>query len=294
VRILFRIVLLTTFVSLINARPMPMTAKEIGLMLRTGYSSDAVMRELAARHFADTCDEATKKMLTQSGASPALINALGAGSYAVPPEEAARAQQEIAAQNKRRAAMAEESQKFNTLYQHQLAEKRLAAPVPQTTGSNALYPMLKGDLVCWKNGTVNRFDDEALEKKKLVALYFSAHWCAPCRKFTPQLVDYYNRVAAQHPEFEIVLVSNDRSQFGFETHLKEAQMPWPAIDYQKVNSKAAINKYAGDGIPDLVLLDANGKVVSDSYSGKEYRGPQKVLADLDQIFAGGGRVAQGR
>ena len=46
--------------------------------------------------------------------------------------------------------------------------------------------------------------------------------------------------------------------------------------------------------PDLVLLDASGKVVSDSYAGKEYLGPQKVLADLDQIFAGGGRVAQGQ
>ena len=71
-------------------------------------------------------------------------------------------------------------------------------------------------------------------------------------------------------------------------------MPWPAIDFQKVANKAAINKYAGNGIPDLVLLDASGKVVSDSYAGKEYLGPQKVLADLDQIFAGGGRVAQGQ
>ena len=107
-------------------------------------------------------------------------------------------------------------------------------------------------------------------------------------------MDYYNRIASQHPEFEIIFVSNDRSQFGFETYLKETQMPWPAIDFQKVANKAAINKYAGNGIPDLVLLDASGKVVSDSYAGKEYLGPQKVLADLDQIFAGGGRVAQGQ
>ena len=162
-------------------------------------------------------------------------------------------------------------------------------------GSNAIYPLLKGDLVCWRNGTINRFEDEPLEKKKLIAFYFSAHWCAPCRKFTPQLVEYYNRVAAQHPEFEIILVSYDRSAFGFETYLKDTRMPWPAIDFQKVGSKSAITKYAGEGIPDLVLVDASGKVLSDSYAGKQYLGPQKVLTDLDEIFAASAkRVAQGQ
>ena len=44
-------------------------------------------------------------------------------------------------------------------------------------------------------------------------------------------------------------------------------------------------KYAGDGIPCLVVVDANGKVISDSYAGKTYRGPAQVLNDLDQLFA---------
>jgi nucleoredoxin len=288
---LFVLLLLTT---LVHAKPVPLTAKEICLMLRTGYSNEAVVHELNTRHFAGPCDEATKKMLTESGASPALLNALDNGAFAVPPEDAARAPEQLAAESKRRAAMAEQSRKFDTLYQHQLAQQRMAAPVPTTTTSNALFPLLKGDLVYFKNGTINRFDDEALEKKKLIALYFSAHWCGPCRKFTPQLVEYYNRVAPQHPELEIVFVSADRSQFAFETYMKETQMPWPAIDFQKVSSKAQIHTFAGKGIPDLVLLDANGKVLSDSYAGTEYRGPQHVLTDLDQILAGSGRVAQGQ
>jgi nucleoredoxin len=294
-RISLHLMVLLLVSSLVEAKTVPLTAKEIGLMLRTGCSNEAVMHELSTRHFADTCDDATKKMLTQSGASPALINALNSGAYAVPPGQAARTQEQLAAESKRRADMAEESRKFDTLYQHQLAQQRMAAPVPTTTTSNALFPLLKGDLVYFKNGTVNRFDDEAFEKKKLIALYFSAHWCGPCRKFTPQLVEYYNRVAPQHPELEIVFVSADRSQFAFETYMKETQMPWPAIDFQKVGSKAQIHTFAGKGIPDLVLLDASGKVLSDSYAGTEYRGPQHVLADLDQILAGGGaRVAQGQ
>jgi len=63
-------------------------------------------------------------------------------------------------------------------------------------------------------------------------------------------------------------------------------MPWPAIDFPKVAGKEGIRKYAGAGIPCLVVVDQNGAVVSDSFVDKKYVGPQKVLADLDAIFAG--------
>ena len=33
--------------------------------------------------------------------------------------------------------------------------------------------------------------DSALEGKDLVLYYFSAHWCPPCRQFTPMLKDFY-------------------------------------------------------------------------------------------------------
>jgi len=35
-----------------------------------------------------------------------------------------------------------------------------------------------------------------LEGKK-VALYFSAHWCGPCRGFTPSLKQYYEKINAE-------------------------------------------------------------------------------------------------
>ena len=48
-----------------------------------------------------------------------------------------------------------------------------------------------------------------------VGIYFSAHWCPPCRGFTPALVSFYNslkrsRAAAAEPELEVVFVSGDR------------------------------------------------------------------------------------
>jgi nucleoredoxin len=270
---------------ILRATQPPLTVKEVSLMLRTGYSSSAVLQELLARHFADTLDSAKETMLTRAGAAPELISAMKGGTYSVPPQQAAAAKEQLAAEAKRRATQAEESRKFDTLYQSKLAQQRASACPPASPG-NFIQPLVKGDLISWHNGALVRFDDETLEKKKLIALYFSAHWCTPCRKFTPQLVEYYNRVAPQHPDFEIIFVSFDRSQFAMETYMREANMPWPAIDFAKVPGKEVIRKYAGEGIPCLVLIDASGKVISDSFAGKQYLGPAKVLTDLDGILAG--------
>ena len=278
-----------------RAAQLPLTIKEISLMLRSGYSSDAIMQELAIRYFAEKLDVEKEKTLLQAGASAELITTLKSGKCSLSSEQMTIAQQQIADQTKRRAAEAARSRQFDSLYQSQMARERAAAR-PQAPNANALRELVKGDLVSLRNGALGHFDDEALEKKKLIALYFSAHWCAPCRKFTPELVEYYNRVATQHPEFEIVFVSFDKSQFAMETYMREANMPWPAIDFQKLKGKDAIRKYAGDGIPCLVLVDATGKVISSTYAGAQYLGPAKVLGDLDAIFAGKvlDKVAQNR
>ena len=158
--------------------------------------------------------------------------------------------------------------------------------------ARATGDFLKGSLVHLHNGSVVPADEEGIEKKKLIAYYFSAHWCAPCRKFTPELVDYYNRVSAQHPEFEIVFYSCDKTAADMENYMREANMPWPAIEYSQRESKNALLKAAGSGIPSLVLVESTGKLISASYDGSNYRGPKKVLEDLDAIFAGTSSASQ--
>jgi len=267
-------------------RSLPLTTKEVSLMLRAGYSSEAVQQELSVRRFAGPCDATAEKALRDAGAAAALVDALKSGSYASSPADTQAAQNELNAQAARRAREKEQSRKFNTLYQDQLSRARAAAPQKGDT-PNVLASQLKGDLVSWKNGSMTPFDDGTLAQKKLIALYFSAHWCGPCRKFTPQLVEFYNRVAPQHPEFEIVFVSNDRSPIAMETYMRIAEMPWPAIAFAKLPGKEALKKYAGESIPCLVLLDSNGKVVSDSNAGNKYVGPEKVLTDLSSILEKG-------
>jgi nucleoredoxin len=262
-------------------------------MLRMGYSSSSIEQELSARHFAETLDANNETQLLKMGAQPELLNALKNGTYSVSPQEIVRAAKEMEARAQRRALQAEQSRKFDTLYQDKLAKERAAAQMQSARGT-AIYDFIKGDLVRPKNGALVHADDEALASKKLIAFYFSAHWCGPCRKFTPQLVEYYNRVAPQHPEFEIVFFSLDKSAAAMEAYMRETNMPWPAINYEKLPQKEALKSNAGNGIPSLVLVDGSGKVLSATYAGSKYLGPDKVLADLDGIFAGIGpaKVAQ--
>jgi nucleoredoxin len=279
---------LCLFVVATQAGQLPLTVSELSLMLRSGYSSNSVMQELAQRHFVDTIDAAKETTLLNAGASPGLIAALKSGTYSLSADKTASALQQMDAEARRRAQQADASRKAEARYEAQIIRERAGTPKLDinTSSEGAIAQLLKGDLVQFRNGGVVRADEAILEKKKLIAFYFSAHWCGPCRKFTPQLVDYYKRVAPEHPEFEIVFYSEDKSQYAFETYMRETVMPWLAIDYAKVKSKGALQKIAGNGIPSLVLVDSTGKVISSSYNGSQYVGPEKVMADIDAIFAG--------
>ena len=57
-----------------------------------------------------------------------------------------------------------------------------------------------------------------LAKTSVVGLYFSAHWCGPCRGFTPELVKVHKEVAAAGKSFEVVFVSSDEDQDAFDEY----------------------------------------------------------------------------
>ena len=46
----------------------------------------------------------------------------------------------------------------------------------------------------------------------MVGLYFSAHWCPPCRGFTPRLAKEYERMKGEGKKIEIVFISSDKSK----------------------------------------------------------------------------------
>jgi len=266
---------------------MPLTVGEISLMLRAGYSSGSVIQELSARRCVDAVDQAKEKTLVNSGASAELIAALKSGMYSLSADKTEKVLQQMETQAQHRAEAAQVARKSDAAYQAEVVRQRNAKPATiNTGGTEAVSEFLKSDLIRLRSGDPIRADETALANKKLIVFYFSAEWCGPCRKFTPQLVDYYKRVSPEHPEFEIVFFSSDKSQYAMEKYMRDENMPWLAIDFTKLKDKAVLKKNAGDGIPALIVVDSSGNMISSSFANGQYVGPQKVLADLDAIFAG--------
>ena len=104
----------------------------------------------------------------------------------------------------------------------------------------------------------------ALANSRLVALYFSASWCGPCRSFTPMLIEFYDvlkeEVASSHG-LEVVFVSSDRSEAEFQQYYKK--MPFKAMSFsQRELSQRAKSLFGVRGIPSLVVVDSlSGRIV---------------------------------
>ncbi|MGK0184975.1 MAG: nucleoredoxin [Verrucomicrobiales bacterium] len=161
--------------------------------------------------------------------------------------------------------------------------ERANAVKSKGVAKGSIVKELTGDLVKITNGKVKRADFENPEAIKYLAVYFSAHWCGPCRDFTPDLVQFYNEKKASHPELELVFVSSDRSEEEWEAYMAEEEMPWFAVQFRKA-AKSKLKKFGGAGIPCLVVMSPDGEVLSDSYVEGQYVGPRKVIADLQELL----------
>ncbi|RDY14033.1 putative nucleoredoxin 1, partial [Mucuna pruriens] len=97
-------------------------------------------------------------------------------------------------------------------------------------------------------------------KGKVVLLYFSAHWCPPCRAFLPKLIDAYHKIKANDNALEVVFISSDRDQASFDEFF--AGMPWLALPYGDSRKKFLSRKFNVSGIPTLVAIGSNGQTVT--------------------------------
>jgi nucleoredoxin len=95
---------------------------------------------------------------------------------------------------------------------------------------------------------------------KVFAFYFSAHWCPPCRGFTPKLAEWYSE-SLKAKGLEIVFVSSDRDEKAFQEYF--ADQPWLALSYSCRKEKEQLSNLCGvEGIPSLVIIDKDGSIIN--------------------------------
>jgi nucleoredoxin len=155
-------------------------------------------------------------------------------------------------------------------------------------GASPISPLIQGKLISADGSPFNFPASAPVTSIRYYAIYYSAQWCPPCHAFTPVLVEWYKKFKAAHSNFELIFVSDDHDKASMLAYMKEMAMPWPAFSFEDTNHDGkGIEKFAGSGIPDLVLVDADGKVLSDSFSGSSYLGPRHVLDDIEKLVGPG-------
>ncbi|KAF8408257.1 hypothetical protein HHK36_007406 [Tetracentron sinense] len=152
----------------------------------------------------------------------------------------------------------------------------------------ALVSSTKRDFLVKNNGDQVKIDNLS---GKIIGLYFSASWCGPCLRFTPNLVDVYAELIPKG-DFEVIFVSLDKNEEAFNGYF--SKMPWLAIPFSDSETKDHLKEvFKINGIPHLVILDADGKVLTDEGVGiiGEYRAegypftPERIQEMKDQEAA---------
>lgn len=128
--------------------------------------------------------------------------------------------------------------------------------------------MFKDGLIDAKGAAV----DAVSLKGKVVAVYFSAEWCPPCKAFTPKLVEF---AEANKAKLAVVFVSSDRTAEAQSKYMNGYKMPWAATPNGSAAGKNLGKEHGVRGIPTLLVFGKDGALVSKN--GRD-------LAELSRIL----------
>ena len=114
------------------------------------------------------------------------------------------------------------------------------------------------------DGKEGKIKSATLKGTPLIGIYFSAHWCPPCRGFTPVLSKFYKVANEKKKQIEIIFVSFDRNEEGYNEYY--GSMPWLSFPFNDQEKMRIAKDFEINGIPAFLVFDKSGKLID--YDGR--------------------------
>ncbi|MBN2292494.1 MAG: TlpA family protein disulfide reductase [Pirellulales bacterium] len=117
--------------------------------------------------------------------------------------------------------------------------------------------------------------DLAQKKGKVVLVQYWATWCQPC---VVEIANVLKNYELYHDRgFDVIGISIDEDKAALEDFLKKDKLPWPVLLDSEAKESNAM-RYGVTGVPQLILVDKQGKVVT-----LNARGP-KLGEELEKLL----------
>lgn len=141
---------------------------------------------------------------------------------------------------------------------------------------------LDGKVISLKAGKAAKLN--LAKPPRFTVLYFGAEASGPCQVFAPKLVEFYSSHRQAGRAFEVVFVSRDTSATEMLRHARKHKFPWLAVSFEKLKSIPIVQAHGRYGIPHLIVLDADGNVLADSFRNGDSRGASTTLDELRELL----------